>query len=345
MLSNVLFSGDDFSKENNKILSVTTISIAPGYSIQKAINTAPGTSSIIVLDPGTYTENIILRSGITITSVNKHKAIIKPKNNSKYTINGWGVSNIVVSNLTIDGGIEIGQVTSDFSRVSNEILIKNNNIVNCENHDGIHLGGVTNATIEGNTISGAVSQQGIDFVGVRDSKVFNNVVCNIHNSSGMGIVVKAGSNNVEISQNEIYKCGNAAIACGQVSDEIWIWPDGLKNKYEARNIKISENNIHDNEKYSIMAMGAMDCHIFKNSFGESKYYAAMIIKSSSETHSPSWPSQNIVIHQNSLLRNKLDVEPGQLYVLFNEKPAQHGDATESATNDISATPPSRPQAR
>ena len=100
------------------------ISIAPGFSIQKAIDTAPGTSSIIVLEPGTYTENIIMRSGITITSGIKHKAIIKPKNNSKYTVNGWGVSNIVISNLIIEGGIEIGQVTTDFSRVSTRLLLK-----------------------------------------------------------------------------------------------------------------------------------------------------------------------------------------------------------------------------
>ena len=112
-----------------------------------------------------------------------------------------------------------------------------------------------------------MSQQGIDLVGVKDSKVCKNVVFDIHHSSGMGIVVKAGSNNVEIAQNEVYTCGNAAIACGQVSDEIWIWPDGLKNRYEAKNIKISENNIHDNEKCSIMVMGAIDCHIFNNSFG------------------------------------------------------------------------------
>jgi parallel beta-helix repeat protein len=275
--------------------------------IQDALYILRDSGGVIKVEPGTYYENLTLYSNIKLVSTTKNGAVIKPLLTTKYTVTGWGVSNVSISNFKIEGGIQIGQESTDFSLIAKQILIQDNNITNLGSKDGIHIGGADSVTILNNEISNSVSEQGIDLVGVKNFIVSGNKVHDILNSTGMGIVAKGGSKNGVITKNEVYKCGNAAIACGQTSTETWIFPEAITAKYEAKNITITHNNIHENSKFACIVQGATDSRIDSNTIGASNYYAILAIYNSSDTHSPAWKSSNIDIHQSSLLPSNIDI--------------------------------------
>lgn len=294
-----------------------SITVKSGGKIQDAINLLYNTGGTINVEQGVYIENIHLFSCIKLQSSQQYGAVIKPANTNKYTITGYGKTDISVLNFAIEGGVEFGQVTTDFSQISERIVIQGNKISNNENKDGIHIGGAESVEILNNEISNSVTEQGIDLVGVKDFTVTGNIVHDILNSSGMGIVAKAGSVNGTISNNEIYNCGNAAIACGQVSDEVWILPEGIAEKYEAKNMIISKNYIHDNSKFSLYARGATNSKFDSNTLGLSNYYAIIFIGNSDATHSPAWTSRNITINQIGITSLNIDLAKDASNIILN----------------------------
>jgi parallel beta-helix repeat protein len=286
-------------------------------NIQDAIYLLKDSGGVINVEPGTYYENIYLSSNIKLISTKKHGAIIKPLLTSKYCITGWGVTNVSISNFSIEGGIQIGQESSDFSYIAQSIIIQDNKITNLGAKDGIHIGGADSVKILNNDISYSNSEQGIDLVGVKNFTISGNKVHDIKNSTGMGIVAKGGSINGVITNNEVYNCGNAAIACGQTSTETWIWPEAITAKYEAKNIAVTHNNIHDNSKFAFLVQAATSSRIDSNTIGNSNYYALIAIYNSSETHNPSWHSSDITITQPSLNVSKLDLKTDGVNIIFN----------------------------
>ncbi len=286
-------------------------------SIQDAIYLLKDSGGVINVESGTYFENITLVSNIKLNSIKKYGAIIKPLLSTKYCITGWGVTNVSISNFHIEGGIQIGQVSNDFAEMSKHIVIQDNNITKLEAKDGIHIGGADSVKILNNDISYSNSEQGIDLVGVKNFTVSGNKVHDILNSTGMGIVAKAGSISGLITNNEVYNCGNAAIACGQSSTEIWIFPEAITAKYEAKNIAVTHNNIHDNLKFACIIQAATDSRVDSNTIGASNYYALIAILNSTDTHSPAWSSSNIDIHQPSLTISNIDLKTDGTNIILN----------------------------
>jgi parallel beta-helix repeat protein len=286
--------------------------------IQDAINLLKQTGGKIVVEPGYYFENITLYSGIQLmSSSTSSKPYIRPILSTKYCISGWGINHVSIIGFDIQGGIEIGQTTTDFSQIAKNITIQQNKISNLNAKDGIHIGGADSVLISDNDISNSTSEQGIDLVGVKNFVVSNNTVHSILNTTGMGIVAKGGSLNGLISNNEIYACGNAAISCGQITTETWVWPDAKIEKYEAKNVRVTKNNIHDNSKCAVLIQGATTCTIDSNNVTNFNYHPQFFIKSSTDTHSPVWISYAIIVTQPSFTLSDLDIASDASNVTFN----------------------------
>lgn len=290
--------------------------VRAGGRIQDAILQLTNGGTIRI-EAGTYNENITLRSGIILMPSGTERPVINTISLSNYTIGGWGVSNILITGLHIKGGIEIGQIGSDFSMMSENIRIIGNLITDTGYLDGLHFGGITGVEIISNTIRGSIEEQGIDLVGVRDFNVAHNTVSHISNSKGMSIVAKGGSINGIIASNTIFYSAHAAIACGQSTHEMWVLPEAQPEKYEARYITVTGNTMYSNAKYAVLIMGARDCTVISNAIGASGYYADFLVAPSDDLHTPGWMSSNIVILQPGQAIGRIDIRTNTTVITLN----------------------------
>src|SRR5882762_1154858 len=126
----------------------------PYHSIQQAVNAAtPGT--IIYIEPGTYHENIKIAkdSGGTasapvwlVSQGGPGAAQIVAASSTKPVIQGLGVDNYVIKDLTLSGGydgIQFSQSGRDFTNLVNNIVLQGNTIKNAL-HDGLKIGQANN---------------------------------------------------------------------------------------------------------------------------------------------------------------------------------------------------------
>ncbi len=298
--------------------SDAVVVVKAGMRIQDAIDATALEKTQILVEPGEYTEKISFRSGIHLKSTVALGAVIRhPALVAGETVVGWGVKDVTLEGFDIRGAIHFSQKGNDFTQPTERLKILRNRISEVGTKDAIKISHAIDFEISENDVSGSTAEQGIDMVAAKRFRVTKNKVHDIKNRSGMCIVAKGGSLDGEISENEVSFCGNAAIACGQVSDEIVILPEGLAQRYEAKQIVVAKNRIHDHEKMAILVMGAKNCTIQDNEIGASVYYTDIFVGGSSMTHNPAWISEDIQILQPRLLRERIDLEAGQKGITLN----------------------------
>lgn len=149
------------------------VSVAAGAStatIQKAINNAyTNGGGTVTLAAGTYTITtpVILKSNVTITGAGKSSTILKRASSSDLgtgcsviTVSSGGISNVIISALTIDANTSIdpssspdkdswsngGVLITDTDETNDNIMF--NNIVVKNATMGFHIKGTTNLTVK-----------------------------------------------------------------------------------------------------------------------------------------------------------------------------------------------------
>lgn len=199
------------------------IYVQPGNSIQTAVNnSSPG--DIIVVKPGTYTENIIIsKENLTLTSDsrNPEDTIIKAKNSSANVLLLRG-SKIKIEGFTISGAIKYGYSGIHLYSCNN-CTIENNKLVNnsfgtylqsskgntllkntfFNNYRGVYLKYSTNNMISGNTAINN-KEYGTALEGSLENRVSGNIVSN--NERGIYFGTSDGnrlSDNI-VQNNKVY---------------------------------------------------------------------------------------------------------------------------------------------
>jgi hypothetical protein len=191
------------------------------------------------------------------------------------------------------------------------VTIKNNDVRPAAG-DGIKISQGDHISILDNTVVGSSREQGIDAVGVTRSIISGNDVSGV--MGGAGIQVKGGSIDVEISYNTVHDTGRWGILVGGSTSLQDLLP-GTTN-YEAKNIRVINNEVDGSNNQAVRIMGAQDVTISGNWFHNVSSSRLIDMLSSSETHA-SWASSNVRFEFNSFDRsNWLTVESGQgQYVL------------------------------
>jgi Right handed beta helix region/RTX calcium-binding nonapeptide repeat (4 copies) len=244
------------------------------YAVDKA---APGTA--IMVKAGTYTENIkISKSGTTdkpiwlVSANGEGSATIKAANTSLPVVYGYGVDNLVVKGFKLSGGtegIKFTQSGNNLKNMATNIVIEENTIYG-QKIDGIKTAQTIGAAITGNTVHNISSQEGIDNVYMRNGIIANNEVYDVRGLSG--IVVKAGSQNVKIINNNVYKTPDGILVGGHSDKPGYIFPKGLN--YQAKGITVQDNKVSAT-KQAVFAMGGVDSVIKENSLTSSNWNVAV----------------------------------------------------------------------
>jgi len=277
---------------------------APLKTIQAALNKASSGMDVMV-KAGTYTENLrISDNNLSLISADgNQKAIIKAANQYNSTISGFGVENVKVRGFEIDGashsnGIHFGMSGSGFSDPIRNLTIQDNKI-HSSGQDGVKVSQAHNVTVVHNAITGT-GGEGIDFVAVNGSKITGNMVTGVNGTAG--IMVKGGSSNNEIVNNKVSDAKVNGISVGGWTTEKWMWPDA--HGYEAKNIKVTGNEVSDVNKSAILVSGAHDSHIANNHLHPNNSYDAVIwLDSSTSDHPKPIYSKNITLSGNIVERD------------------------------------------
>lgn len=237
--------------------------ISPFHSIQAAVNAAtPGT--MIVVEPGTYTENVKIpqnKGGTTSAPVwlvardGLGSVQVNAADSGKPVIQALGVDNYVIKDLSLSGGydgIQFSQSGTDFSNLVNNVVIEHNSITNVS-HDGIKVGQAYNVYVGGNTISNVAQEEGIDFVAVTNAVIEDNEVSHI-GSTAAAIFAKGGSTNIQILGNYVHDVAADGISAGGNTDASSFRPG--YTGYEAKNVTVSGNRVENVGKQPVSVRGA-----------------------------------------------------------------------------------------
>ncbi len=200
------------------------ITVQPGGSIQAAVNSASSGDTIIV-DPGTYTENIVINNkdnleirssqgpdNTTIASNSTGKDIISigARTNLKitgFTISGAGGGSSGINlNMCRDCAVENNKFLNNsvgiYLRSSGNIVIRNN-IVTTGTGSGIYSTQSYSTTISGNNISGYTSG-----IYIFNSQGSNTISGNtVSQNSGSGIQLEDTNNNNTLESNIVSSNG------------------------------------------------------------------------------------------------------------------------------------------
>jgi parallel beta-helix repeat protein len=155
-------------------LPVHNIDSSKNFStIQAAINdneTLDGHT--ILVDAGTYVENVVVDKSISLIGENRSNTIIDGNRNG---IVVWvRANNVVISNFTIRNGART---------ISNPMVIPGN---------GIHISGCRNCTIVGNIITNN-AEDGIMMYSATNCTIVGNIIAN---NAYIGIEIQSGSGNI-----------------------------------------------------------------------------------------------------------------------------------------------------
>jgi parallel beta-helix repeat protein len=276
----------------------------PFGSIQHAIDLAqPGT--VIKVRGGTYQEALTLRkSGLPdapiklVSADGIGAAEIKPVGNAEvHAITGQAVQNWTISGFAITGTDTIGtyginlvgrnngaksSIEDGFASELTANLVLQDNIITNWGIDGIHLGYVFNVEIIGNTVSGA-HEQGIDIVYGNRLVIANNEISAITRKpewfgldqrdyiGDAGIVVKAGSIDVQILNNVITDTRGYGIKIGSSSGlqvipiEWGLDDDGAHYvSYEAKHVAVRGNTVLSSANGAIDIFAAENVSVSEN---------------------------------------------------------------------------------
>ena len=216
-----------------------TFYINPGQSIQKVLDSANSGDTVIV-NPGTYSENIVIKKTITLKSSGRGETIItaKDKDHSVISVESSGTDSEIYA-FTISGS----------------------------NKHGINIDGATNLIIAGHIIRDN-KQNGIYNTDGDETSVNNNEICN-NNSSGVYHKASAcyfrynsihdnGGENIHVAEGESNLIDyNSLVASGA---------DGIK--LEDKNNTVASNTI-SNSKESGICCKASSCTISSNKVSNS----------------------------------------------------------------------------
>jgi hypothetical protein len=253
-------------------------SSSPYKTIQYAVDkAAPGTA--IMVKAGTYAENIkVSKSGTTdkpiwlVSADGEGSATIKAANTSLPVVYGYGVDNLVVKGFKLAGGTEGIKFTQSGNHLTNMVthLVVEENQIYGQKIDGIKTAQTVGAAITGNTVHNISSQEGIDNVYMRNGIIANNEVYDVRGLSG--IVVKAGSQNVKIINNNVYKTPDGILIGGHSDKPGYIFPKELN--YQAKGITVQDNKVSAT-KNAVYSMGGIDGVIKENSLTGANWNVAV----------------------------------------------------------------------
>ncbi len=245
-------SGNDIT--NNGDIS------APFRTLTRAWEAVPGTNPLthairINLLPGTYTENMIpnywenrygtFTNPIMIRGTGSINSQVILQN----TVNMFNIHYVYFENL------EIALSGDVFHCESCDHLLLRNLILNGGAQgaqETIKINQSQYIFIENNDISGAWDNA-IDFVAVQYAQITGN---KIHNAGDWCAYTKGGSAYIRVEKNQIYDCGTGGFTAGQGTgfqfmESPWI-------KYEAYDIKVVNNIIHDTDGAGLGVNGGYD---------------------------------------------------------------------------------------
>jgi hypothetical protein len=243
-------------------------SASPYKTIQAAVKAAaPGTA--IMVKAGTYTENVkITKSGAAdkpiwlVSADGEGSATIKAANAGLPVVYGYGMDNVVVKGFQLSGGtegIKLTQGGTNLANMATNIVIEENHIYG-QKIDGIKTAQTVGIAITGNTVHNIATQEGIDNVYMRNGVIANNEVYDVRGLSG--IVVKAGSSNIKILNNNVHKVPDGILIGGHSDKPGSIFPTGLN--YQAKGVTVQDNKVSAS-KQAINAYGAVDSVVKENS--------------------------------------------------------------------------------
>jgi PGF-pre-PGF domain-containing protein len=200
------------------------ITVQPGGSIQAAVNSASSGDTIIV-DPGTYTENIVINNKDNLeirSSQGPDNTIIASNSTGKDIISIGARMNLKITGFTISGagggssGINLNMCrdcavennkflnnsVGIYLRSSGNIVIRNN-IVTTGTGSGIYSTQSYSTTISGNNISGYTSG-----IYIFNSQGSNTISGNtVSQNSGSGIQLEDTNNNNTLESNIVSSNG------------------------------------------------------------------------------------------------------------------------------------------
>ncbi|WP_159872608.1 right-handed parallel beta-helix repeat-containing protein [Novosphingobium sp. 9U] len=267
----------------------------------------PGTA--IMVHAGTYIESVKIpwnRSGASdapiwlVSADGAQKANIIAEDPSKPVIQGLGVDNYIIRDFKLSSGydgIQFSQSGRDFTRTVDNVLIRNNVIMDVA-HDGIKVGQANNVQVLDNRISDVGSEEGIDFVAVTNAVIAHNEIFDVGGSSA-AIFAKGGSTNIRIEGNYIHDVRGDGISAGGNTTASSFKP-GYKG-YEAKNVDIIGNKIEDVGKRPVSVRGATDVDVTGNSLeGSVKYGNAVYVTTGSPGSTKPSYSKDVVVTDNVL---------------------------------------------
>ena len=197
--------------QNTKTIFVSAFGDANYTSIQKAINASdPGDT--LIIDKGTYKENIVINKTINIIGKDLYNSIIV--GNNKNSVIVVSADNVIISNLTIENRKE-GISCNGISIQGNNCTIKYNIITN-NSWSGINTGGFCNNCTFNNNI---IKNNGYGIFFNQLSSNINFSFNTLLNNKFDGIYLD-NSNNSEIDNNTIKQCGDDRIGLSNSNDII-----------------------------------------------------------------------------------------------------------------------------
>jgi Ca2+-binding RTX toxin-like protein len=255
---------------------------APMKTIQAAVDKAtPGTA--VMVKSGNYRENVELKTDGTTTKpiwltsadgVGAAKIIAADNNQS--VIRAHGEDNWILKGFETQGGkngIQFSQSGTNLTNLTQNVVIQENIIKNVKVADGIKLSQAKGFSVVGNRIEGGIGEEGIDNVYVVNSIFAYNTIINTNGLSG--ITVKAGSLNVQIHHNYIKGVSTDGIVVGGWSSlQGKSFPNGIN--FEAKNITVAYNEIHDVGKRPLNVLGGQDSVIKNNWFNPDNNYPTVV---------------------------------------------------------------------
>jgi parallel beta-helix repeat protein len=199
-----------------------TITVAPGESINAALNRASAGDTVAVR-AGTYRESVTFNgSNVKLVSADGVGAAHIVSNGTPLFVQGGANKEVSGFRLTAGrggNGIQLGGTVGNFA---SGYTIKNNIVTNA-GEDGIKVHQLDNSVIANNEIQnagtggGGNADGGIDFVAVRGTKLVGNKV---HRSGGNTcLMLKGGSADNDITGNDLAGCKNAVHVGGLTMDK------------------------------------------------------------------------------------------------------------------------------
>lgn len=254
------------SKASSCVARLKVVGVAPGQSIQAAIDRAePGT--VISVAPGTYRGSLDLTglSGtpdrpVILLSAGGVAAAAIVGAPDKPAVGAWGISDVGIYGFKVVSGTSSGdlggfKIAGPWENPARNVAIVGN-VVTGVGTDGIKLfNGARDIKVVGNLIDGDWREEGMDNVSVEKSLfAFNTVRGSARYTS---ITLKAGSRDITLAGNEFDSRSGVGINVGGVGTSRFnrTFPDYWKG-FEASAITVTGNVVGDRPERSVAFIGA-----------------------------------------------------------------------------------------